>query len=356
MNKKKLIIEIIFFIIVTSLTIYYLIASGVFNHINDLSNLSFLSIFVLLLVVISYILIDSFIIYHSMKEIKGKAKFIDGVSAYTLGNLGSSITPWKSAHFPMVTYSMIKKGYNIEEAFSVMARNQFIYSTTLPFLYLGVSIYSIISGYTVVIGDYQLPLYVFSLIGFGLNIFYLTALMLLLYFKRFQEFIINLEVKILIKFKKVNDKELWLNNKKLKLNIYKETADNYWKKFYKNIPSMIIYIIFMLLINGFPYISYLVLSKETFNINDYLYCFLLFQSMSYVTNLIPVPGGMVAIEFSFLTVFKPFMGELVNMALLLYRFCTFILVLIYDFIFFIIFEIIMNKIKKNKEEIKEENS
>ena len=354
MNKKKLIIEIIFFIIVTGLTIYYLIASGVFNHINDLSNLSFLSVFILIIIVISYILLDSTIIYRSMKEIKGKASFIDGVGAFTLGNLGSNITPWKSAHFPMITYHMLKKGYNIEEALSVMAKNQFIYSTTLPILYFAISVYGMVSKNVVQIGDYQIPLFVFSLIGMALNIFYLAALMLLLYLKRLQEFVIKLEMNILIKLKKIKDKDLWLEQKEIKLKIYKDTADNYWKKFYKNLPSIALYFGFMMLINGFPYFSYLVLSKESFSIGNYLYCFMLFQAMSYVTNLIPVPGGMIAIEFSFLTVFKPFMGDIANMALLLYRFCTFILVLIYDFIFFIVFEIIMNKINRKKEVIKEE--
>ena len=110
----------------------------------------------------------------------------------------------------------------------------------------------------------------------------------------------------------------------------------------------------MFLINGFPYIAYLLLTKNSFNLNDYFYCFLLFQAMSYVTNLIPVPGGMLAIEFSFITVFKPFMGDIVNMALLLFRLNTFIIIIIYDFIFFIVFEIIMNKINSKKEELNEE--
>ena len=40
MSKKKIIFEIVFFIFISGLTVSYLIQSGVFNHIADLSNLT----------------------------------------------------------------------------------------------------------------------------------------------------------------------------------------------------------------------------------------------------------------------------------------------------------------------------
>ena len=276
-------------------------------------------------------------------------KFIDGVSTYALGNLGSNVTPWKSGHFPFIAYSMVKRGFTIEESLSVMARNQFIYSVSLPFLYFGLMIYAIVANATVTIGDYTIPLFIFSLIGMVLNILYVVVLMLVLYFRRFQDLICCIELKIFLKLKIVKDEVKWLNDKQMKLNIYKETADKFWQQFYKNIPSFLIYYLFMFLLNGFPYITYVLISNVGFSFSDFFFYVMLFQAMSYVTNILPVPGGMIAVEFSFLTVFEPYMGQFVNISLLIYRFFTFILLIVYDFIIFLVFQIFL--IKKDKDKL-----
>lgn len=352
MSKKKIIFKIIFFIAVTALTIFYLITSGVFEHVSDLKKVSILGIFFVFFTVMLYVFADSFIIYRSIKKVRGNANFIDGIGVYTFGNLGAGITPWKSAHFPMIGYFLHKRGYNTEEVLSIMARNQLVYSITLPFLYLVILFYSIITNQRVLIGNLNIPLWIFSFLGIITNIFYLVVLFLLLYNLSFQRFIVKIEAKILFKFKKIEDINKYIEEKELKLSVYKKTADSFFKSWYKNIPSVIAYIIFMLAINGVPYVTYLALSKATFSITDYLYCFMLCQAMSYVTNIIPVPGGMAAIEFSFLTVYEPFMGSIVNLAVLVYRFFTYILLILIDFAIFISFQIYW-KIKNSK--IKEDN-
>lgn len=349
MSKKKIIFEIIFFIILTGLTIFYLITSGVFSHIGDLKNVTVLGLFFVLISVLVYVLADSFIIYRSIKKVRGNASYLDGIGVYTFGNLGAAVTPWKSAHFPMIGYYLHKRGYNTEEILSIMARNQLIYSITLPCLYSVFVIYGIINKIYIDVGRFNLPLFIFPIFGIVTNIFYLVVLFTLLYNQKFQNFVCNLEAKVLFKMKKITDKEAFLEEKRIKMMVYKKTADSFFHKYYKNLPSVIAYIIFMLFINGIPYITYLAVSGNHFVLKDYIYCFMLCQAMSYVTNLIPVPGGMAAVEFSFLTVFEPFMGSLVNISLLLYRFFTYIFLIILDFIIFVIFHVLI-KIKSKQSE------
>ena len=105
----------------------------------------------------------------------------------------------------------------------------------------------------------------------------------------------------------------------------------------------------MFLLNGFPYITYVLISNVGFSFSDFFFYVMLFQAMSYVTNILPVPGGMIAVEFSFLTVFEPYMGQFVNISLLIYRFFTFILLIVYDFIIFLVFQIFL--IKKDKDKL-----
>jgi uncharacterized membrane protein YbhN (UPF0104 family) len=108
----------------------------------------------------------------------------------------------------------------------------------------------------------------------------------------------------------------------------------------------------MLLSFGLPYIIYLMITKTSFKIEDYMYSFLLCQASSYVTNIIPSPGGIGTAEFSFLTVFQAFMGEAVNLAVILFRSTTFLLLVIIDFIFFTIF-LIKNTLERKKQKDEE---
>lgn len=144
---------------------------------------------------------------------------------------------------------------------------------------------------------------------------------------------------------------LLLKNKK-KMEIYKISANRMWSNFKYNIPSYIVYTLFMLLSFGLPYIIYLVISHNGFKIEEYMYCFLLCQASSYVTNIIPSPGGIGTAEFSFLTVFQAFMGDAVNLAVILFRSTTFLLLVIIDFIFFTIF-LIKNTLERKKQKDEE---
>ncbi len=348
MSKKKIIFNVIFFIVVTGLTIFYLISSNVITSIKEIGKVRWWGFLLIVGILFSYVSLDCFIIYRNMKQIKPESKYGQAYGLYFMGNLGSNVTPWKSAHFPMIGYYLKKKGFNTEENISVMATNQMIYSTILPVLYTIFFIYSIIRNQTLMVGDINVPLFIFCLIGIITNVGYFTALMLMMYNLRFQAFILKIEVKILKKFKKEFDPNSFTIEKQKKMEIYKISANRMWSNFKYNIPSYIAYVLFMLLSFGLPYIIYLVISHNGFKIEEYMYCFLLCQASSYVTNIIPSPGGIGTAEFSFLTVFQAFMGDAVNLAVILYRSTTFLFLVLIDFIFFTIF-LMKNTLERKKE-------
>ena len=348
MSKKKIIFNVIFFIVVTGLTIFYLISSNVITSIKEIGKVRWWGFLLIVGILFSYISLDCFIIYRNMKQIKPESKYGQAYGLYFMGNLGSNVTPWKSAHFPMIGYYLKKKGFNTEENISVMATNQMIYSTILPVLYTLFLIFSIIRNQTLMVGDLNVPLFIFCLIGIITNVGYFTALMLMMYNLKFQAFILKIEVKILKKFKKEFDPDSFTVEKQKKMEIYKISANRMWSNFKYNIPSYIAYVLFMLLSFGLPYIIYLVITHNGFKIEEYMYCFLLCQASSYVTNIIPSPGGIGTAEFSFITVFQAFMGDAVNLAVILYRSTTFLFLVLIDFIFFTIF-LMKNTLERKKE-------
>lgn len=202
------------------------------------------------------------------------------------------------------------------------------------------------------VGDINVPLFIFCLVGIITNVGYFTALMLMMYNLKFQAFILKIEVKILKKFKHGFDPDSFIIEKQKKMEIYKISANRMWSNFKYNIPSYIAYVLFMLLSFGLPYIIYLVITHNGFKIEEYMYCFLLCQASSYVTNIIPSPGGIGTAEFSFLTVYQAFMGDAVNLAVILFRSTTFLLLVIIDFIFFTIF-LIKNTLERKKQKDEE---
>lgn len=216
MSKKKIIFNVIFFIVVTGLTIFYLISSNVFSGIKEIGKVHWWGFILIVGILFSYISLDCFIIYRNMKQIKPESKYGQAYGLYFMGNLGSNVTPWKSAHFPMIGYYLKKKGFNTEENISVMATNQIIYSTTLPVLYTIFFIYSIIRNQTLMVGDMNVPLFIFCLVGIITNVGYFTALMLMMYNLRFQAFILKIEVKILKKFKHEFDPDSFIIEKQKK--------------------------------------------------------------------------------------------------------------------------------------------
>ncbi|RIA75966.1 uncharacterized membrane protein YbhN (UPF0104 family) [Anaeroplasma bactoclasticum] len=355
MSKKKIIFNVIFFLVVTGLTIFYLISSNVLSSVKEIGRVKWWGFLTIVLVLFSYVSMDCFIIYRNMKLIKPDSKYGQAYGLYFMGNLGSNVTPWKSAHFPMIGYYLKKKGFNTEENISVMATNQIIYSTTLPVLYTIFFIYSLVTNSTLKIGDYNVPLFIFCLIGIGTNVGYFTALMLMMYNLRFQAFILKIEVKILKKFKKEFDSEEFVLEKQKKMEIYKISANRMWANIKYNIPSYLAYVCFMLLSFGLPYIIYLLITQNGFKIEEYMYSFLLCQASSYVTNIIPSPGGIGTAEFSFITVYSTFMGDAVNLAVILFRCVTFLLLVIIDFIFFTIF-LIRGMLERKKQKMKENSN
>lgn len=352
MSKKKIIFNVIFFLIVTGLTIFYLVSSGILKSVKEINKVEWWGFLTIIFVLFLYISMDRFIIYRNMKMIKNESKYVDAYGTYLMGNLGSNVTPWKSAHFPMIGYFLKKKGFNTEEILSVMATNQMIYSMTLPILYTFFFIYSLVNKLNLTIGDTSIPLAIFVLAGIISNIGYFTVLMLMLYNQKFQEFILKIEIIFIKKFKKNFDEDAFMQDKNNKMTIYKISANRMWANIRYNVPSYLAYIIFMLSSFGLPYIIYLMITKSGFKIEDYMLSFLLCQASSYVTNIIPSPGGIGTAEFSFVTAFSNFMGENVNLAVIIYRLVTFLGLVIIDFIYFLAF-VIIDIFKKNNQIIQE---
>ena len=73
---------------------------------------------------------------------------------------------------------------------------------------------------------------------------------------------------------------------------------------------------------------------------------------TYITNIIPVPGGGGGAEVLFTVIFASVIGnEILGAILILWRVSTFYMVVIFEFIVFILFSIIKGKSQDKEKEI-----
>lgn len=337
-KKKSYIINTIFILLVTGLTLYYLIHSKMIKNLSVLKNLTFLDFIAIISTIVVFVLADSFIIYSSAKMITNKAKFSHGIGAYFVGNLGSNVTPWKSGHLPFAYFYYRRRKYTNEETFAIIINNHLVYSTCLVFLYGAFGIISAINHFSVLIGETKINLWFIGAIGSVFNLGYLVVCFLMTRNIHVQNLIIKVEAFFLKKLKKIDDCDKFKVEKQAKMVIYKECIDRYIHKPQLYILPVFSYVVFMLACYGLPYIIYIALSNDTVTLKNFCYFFTLYQATSYVSNILPIPGGTAVAEFSFITVFKKAMGDsYCSTAMLIWRILTYFLFIIVDFVYFLIF-------------------
>ena len=337
-NKKYYIIDAVIILLVTALTLFYLLKNGIFSELSNLSKLSLTGHFTISLIVFINYIIEIVIIYRSNKMANIGLTFGQTAEAYFFGNLGSNVTPSKAGHFPFMFYYFSRKNIPFDKSLSLVCLNQIIYSTTTIVLYLALFIYTAVKNTYIVVLNITVFLKFIALVGLLFNVATISLVFAMSFSKKFHKLIINICAWFLLKFKKINSKEEYEEEQVEKMLIYKSQIIYFLKHFHKFLLSIFIYVIMLFLLCGMPYTIYLFLTGSTFSVSDYLFFFSLNQTMAYITNVIPVPGGTGVAEFSFLTIFAVVFPEnLIGTALVIWRFFSYYVQIIIAFIVFISF-------------------
>ena len=351
LSKKQVIINVIVIAIVTSLAIFYLAKDNIFDDLSSLRKLPIYSYLIIGLIVLGYILCDSFIIYRSFRGINDNMKYKDCIGMYLYGNLGSSLTPSKAGHYPMKLVYMEKKGNSIDQSLSVVTRAQIIYSFVNFISYIIMFIVCSINKitFTISTGD-EIKLQSVALIGLLISILSLGIFIALSFIPPVNNLLIKLVGFFVCKKSKSISRDEYYENEKRKMEITRAQILYFLKNIHKEIPSIIANFGFLLFNNCLPYFIYLLLSRTQFNFVDLLFYFCLYQSVSYITTFFPMPGNAGVAESTFVIVFKIVMGNFIGSCLLLWRLFNYYLLIIVDVIYFIFNTLIINK-NKIKDEV-----
>ena len=353
-NKGKKIIfyliNLLIVVIVSGFTISKILKEHGVDALSYLKDMSIFSIIILTAIFFVNYYIEGIIISISMKKYKKDFKPANGFVVQCVGGLFSAITPLKIGYFPSLGYAYSKYNVKAYELIKSMAKTSFSYQI----LTLLLSVVSLIVCFSkqmvVTLGATSLNLKYVALIGFAYNIILFGGYFLLVLSPKIHNFVLKIISLILLKIKKIDNKDDYLNGKKEKMRLVREELKDYFKNVKEFSIIFILYLFKNLMFWGLPYFVYLLIAKEKFNFDLYLYTIVLVNLISYITNIIPLPGASGAAEVVFISTFSLIYSpeSLLTSVMLVWRVFSYFINIIVGFI---VFAIIINVKKEQKENI-----
>ena len=342
MNKKKVLINVAIIIAVVLLTIYYLVRKEVLNR-ESLKSFSILVLFLGFAVYLFSVVVYSLCHYSCVKPTMSTFSYKNAFSDLIFGRLGSDITPFRSGHFPLRIYYYLKSGFSFYEGLSAVTKTQIIASFSSVINY-GV-IFIILTIYPITVNIMKIDVNLNLVVGVG-ALFHIGSLILaflLAFVKPFQKLCINLVAKIRYR-KNAQQREVFINDQTLKYLVYREQVQSILKKPYIYLISIITYIAYMYLSGSFSYLAYMLTTGQCFVLNEFIKFYLFTICITYISNVIPIPGGNGSSEALFLLVFSSVIVESeIGATLLLWRIISYYLPVMFGALYFVCFAIIKGK-------------
>ena len=334
-SKKKLALNLGIIIITTGLTVFTLFKNNAFENMSALGNLKWYTFLVILLVVATYIFGEAFVIYRSFRRINPKMNYFDSVGCYLYANLGSSITPAKTGHHPFRLYYLERKGNTFAQSLANATQCQIIYTIVQVVLYGIMSIVSAITNSSVTIYGNTVPLYLVGLIGIAMAFFASGVFLLMSFCPPIKKVLIRFLAWVNVKTKKIQTREEYIIRQEEKMSVMKEQITLMFTHFWETVPSLLVYTLCIIANNCLPYVVYCVIALHPFSFVEMCYFFALYQCISYISNIVPLPGNTGAAEVLFKVLFTDICNGFVGPVLLMWRLCSYYLVLIVEIFFFI---------------------
>ena len=219
-DKKKAILNIVFLILVFSLTVYMVFRGedlGEIIHTVQQADLVYLLISVVCVVL--FILGESVIIFYMMRTLGAKVKMGHCALYSFVGFFFSCITPSASGGQPMQIYYMKKDKLPIPVTTLVLMIVTITYKAVLVVIGLVIWLFGkgFLKGY---LGQYMWVFY----LGVGLNIFCVTFMLILVFAPGLAKWIMVKGLKLIEHFRFLKPKKTRLENLEASMDQYHETA------------------------------------------------------------------------------------------------------------------------------------
>ncbi len=335
LSKRNIIINLAIILLVTGLLIFYLLKSQIVTAetVKMVKWYNYIVVFAIFFLGLIFVSAVDFFVYRTFTNSMPFGKCILNTVS---GNLGSGITPFKSGHFPLMIYYQNRAGVSVSDTVTGLVKCQIIYSGTSIVVYTAVVTTLAIMGVNITFNGATVALWLVVSLGLIFHIGAFTAIVILAFNGKIQRFALTLWAKLLLKLKKIDSVNEYLLIQGQRLDIYRQQLTIIGKNTYRYILPCLLYVAHMFTMGCLQYISYLLISGASFSVSS-LFLFYTFNLASgYITNIIPVPGGLGTSEVLFPLVFASVIPDAqIGAVLILWRVSSYYLSLIIDFLIFL---------------------
>lgn len=346
-SSKKYIAYISILVVVTVLTVYFVMKQDPKAIIETILNCNVPWLLVSILGVVFYFLVEAVVLMILTRMYKRKYPYFKSVLNTMIGTFFSNITPSSSGGQFAQAYTFSKQGVKVTNAASILFMHFILYQIVMVLFSFFIFIfkYSDLAATTANIHllGVDFSLISISLIGFVINTFVIVALFLLAFSERLHQFIVTKGIDFLYKLKIVKNKK----EQAIKINTKVETFRLEFKRLTQNWPVLLVtsvlFLAKLVIISSIPYFLAKSMGLEFSSTNE-LVNIIDTTSMTWlvssITQMVPIPGGSGGAELVFQnmfggTFFKNATQADISALILLWRSVTFYLGLIVGFIVFI---------------------
>ena len=333
-NKKKLIRNVLFLILMIIITFGIIFKNNDFNEVfNTILKTDYRYVILAGISMFMYIFFEAVNIRHILSSLKFKINILNGIKYTLIGFFGSGITPGGGGGQPLEIYYMKKDGIKVSASM-----------ITLLIEICAFHIITIFFGLLGLVFNYKMLsrgfIYIF-IIGLIVKLIVLILMLIGLFNKKLTKKLVDIVILI-------TDKIKYFNTDKIKENITSWMEDyNKAAIHVKTHKKVFIDSIFFMLFQVFMHYSVSFFVYKSFGFNEYNYLnIVLIQAVLYVaTASIPLPGAVGISETAFLIIYSSIFGNTLTSAMLIQRFITFYLFMIIALIVFIFSTYSKKKIK-----------
>ena len=267
-----------------------------------------------------YWLADAWLLDDITSYMYKRVPFRRSIKVGIIGLYYSALTPSSTGGQPMQVIYMKRYKMPVGTATCIVGIKFVIYELSLCTIYIVGMILRGAYYYT-----YHNEAFWLAVLGFVVNLIAVIVIILSIVNKRLVLGIGNWLIKVLAKIKLVKKKEQMLSNFENTIDEY-HTAAAYISKYkLRAIGSYFISIINLAFLFLIPYLIYLSFGYTQYNVMD---IFVMEACLFLAVSFVPLPGAAGASEGGFMLFFGPFFGAGTAVAMLIWRFLTYYMMLI----------------------------
>ena len=308
----KYVLNIVLVLTISGLAVFLAVRNNFDLIVHHIVTADYRFILIILGLMCGFVLVRAFMLFCFARLFTRDYKYHQGIAVEFIGTFYAAVTPGGQGGEVMQAYTYKKQGIPISSAVSALAMNSIIHQILL-IIFGAVSFivkYDFIMKLPMArLFTFQdgtviaLPMWLLTILGFGLNVGYIAMILAMAYWRGFHNFIMGPIITFLNKIKIVKNPDKSRENLRTQIENFKIEI----RRLFSNIPFTLLisfcFIISMSIKFCIPYFVGLAMGNQS-TCASFWDTIFLSNYHQMATGLIPIPGSAGVSEFVFNSLFS----------------------------------------------------